>query len=262
MKRFLPISIWAARHAKTAIALIVLFEVTNMLIGITLGSAWWARVPTWVLLTTVAGLLICRQLLVQYAQIRLAELSGRLRYVFQRQALTGLFLLNLFTFTVAGGIMGSMVATPAPTSALHGSMGASEVKSEQSSATASAKFQEKGREKALQRMKDDLPANQTGKRIGYIALFVVGIILAYFSVFLACNLACSGYGLLAVLALLLGLGVLSGGFYSFGRGVGKDLKPYKQMTQEERKREKRRYFRTLAGTAIGIAFVWLLILFG
>lgn len=253
MQRFLPLSIWAARHARLAAFVVAVFELVNIFIGITIGSQWWHHTPVWVLMLSLLGGVFLHKCLHQYAHWRLAELSGMARYVFHRQVLLALFCLNLLTSGLAGGMLSSMIANPSPTSVLHGSMNNTPTNQNEA-----ASFREKAREKALQRMKEDQPTNHTGRRVGYMLLLGVGILLAYLGAFLACNLACSGYGFFAVLTVLLSLGVLAGGFYFFGLGVSKDLKPFGEMNKEERKRQRRRYFRTLAGTTLGVVLLILL----
>jgi heme/copper-type cytochrome/quinol oxidase subunit 4 len=53
--------------------------------------------------------------------------------------------------------------------------------------------------------------NDTDKRIGYVLLFMLSLILTYLAVYLTCALACGGYAFPALLALLLALGVFAGG---------------------------------------------------
>jgi hypothetical protein len=61
------------------------------------------------------------------------------------------------------------------------------------------------------------------------------------------------------MVLLLSTGILAGGFYFLGRGIDKNMKPYKEMTRDERKRESRRYWWTLLGTVGSLALFFMTI---
>jgi uncharacterized membrane protein len=61
-----------------------------------------------------------------------------------------------------------------------------------------------------------------------------------------------------VLVILLGLGVLAGGFYFLGRVFDKRMKLFKEMTKAERRREGRRYGRTVLGTVLAVALFALI----
>jgi hypothetical protein len=53
---------------------------------------------------------------------------------------------------------------------------------------------------------------------------------------------CSGYGVLSVLALLVTLGVLSGGIYFLIKAFSSPVKPFSNMTREEKKKERKKFF--------------------
>ncbi len=98
-------------------------------------------------------------------------------------------------------------------------------------------------DKLLKKQNDKI---DTGRRVGYFFLFLLSLILTYFSLILFCSLACSGYGFFAVLALLLSHGIFSGGIYFllkiFRKGY---IKKYKELSKAERKKEWALYVKIL-----------------
>lgn len=84
--------------------------------------------------------------------------------------------------------------------------------------------------------------NDTGKRVAYVMLFMLSLILTYFGLYLSCSLACGGYGVLAILAFLLTIGIFSGGIYLLMKSFRKVIKPINEMTHEEKKKERKRFF--------------------
>lgn len=247
---------WADRHPRQAVPMIILLEFVNATIGIMVGSALLGEFSSLALMGLILGVVIINVTLKRYAHIRLLDLVSQARFGFQKKVFFCLFCLNLCTYTIAGGIMGRVVAYPEATSNLYGSLTTTNAISESSSNDKKMSFREKMRQKALKRTGTE--KGDTGKRIGYIALFILGVALAYFGAALACNLACSGIGFGAVLVLLLSTGIFAGGIYFLGRGVDKNMKPYKEMTRDERKREGRRYWITLLGTVGGVALLILI----
>lgn len=245
-------SAWAARQPRKAISLIILLEGINALLGIMVGSALLKELSGWVLMALLVGVVFINKNLKQYAHIRLLDLISQARFSFQKHIFFGLFSLNLFAYTIAGGIMGRVVSHPEASSNLYGSITTTITLSASSSDDKKIAFRENAFKRTQERKSD------TGRRIGYFALFILGVALAYVGAALACALACSGAGLGAVFVLLLSIGVLAGGFYFLGRGVDKETKRYKDMTRNERKREGRRYLWTLLGTA-GALTLWILI---
>lgn len=241
---------WASQHARPAILVIVLCELTNACIGITVGSALLAGLLSSQLFILIGSAFLVRTLVLQYQKIEFQHLHSTTRFLFQKRIFVSLFCLNLWIYTLGGAVLGSMVQSPQPTTSLHGSM--TVVTSEQ---------RPRFSKKLSQIKEDDKKAKSLNEgllRLGYILLFVAGIVLAYISAALACNLACAGIGWAAVAMILLGLGILAGGFYFLGRAIDKHMKPFKEMTLDERKREKRRYWRTALGTVLATVFLMLI----
>lgn len=269
MKR---ISIWAHRHTLPAIGLIILFEILNALLGVTIGAGVWAAeqpaggLSPWLLHGLVVVLVGIAAGMQDYGKI-VGPLSRRMKYA----GLFGGVTLNLCLFMACGAIWAERSQTLHPSGGL-GSYSRIETAGD-SGRTVSATESDYVREKALQQetkhnvfrnrlRRDDTPAGQnqnlTGTRIGYILLFLLGLTLAYFSVPLACGLLCAEKAFLAALVFLLGTGVLSGGIYFLIRALKPDLKLYRDMARDERKREGRRYFRTWLATLGGVVLLGLL----
>lgn len=253
MKTINYFSTWATRYPRQAVPLIIILEFFNVAIGITVGSALFQAFPPWVFMILVVGIVFTRVIFKKYAHIRLFDLTSHARFRFQKQVFSVLFCINLCVYTLAGGILGHIVAYPEATSNLYGSMS---TVSETSSKDSPLSFREKMYQKSIKRTATR--EGDAGRRAGYIGLFILGIVLSIFGAYLACGIACSGYGFAAVLVLLLSTGVLAGGIYFLGRVIDKNMKPYKEMTRDERKREKRRYLRTLLGTVGGMALLLLI----
>lgn len=90
---------WASRHAPLAIALIILFDVTNALNGFVLGATLLDNVPT-------AGLLAGVTVLVGWAvAVRWLYYTSAGDYWFRRRCLFGAFLGNFLLFGLVAGLM-------------------------------------------------------------------------------------------------------------------------------------------------------------
>jgi hypothetical protein len=243
-----PIAAFASRHQKVAAGLIILSEFCNVAIGLTIGSSLLPDQPGWYLSVLLIGLIFIRVQFRRYIDFRLSELVSRERFWFQKNSYSLLFLINFLAYIVAGGISGRAVIHPEP---------ALSVSSENYNS-----YSETSKKDSLTKVSPSHPGSQTAistpkekteTKIGYVVLFLFSVLLFFLSSSLACNLACSNQGFLAVLVILLGLGVLAGGFYFLGRVFDKRMKLFKEMTKAERRREGRRYGRTVLGTVLAVA---------
>ncbi|KAA9346286.1 hypothetical protein [Larkinella humicola] len=249
------LAFFASRHPKVAAGLIILSECTNAVLGLLLGSSLLADQPGWYLSFLLGGLVLVRFQFGRYIALRLPELVSRERFWFQKHSYAVLFLINFLAYGIAGGISGRTIIHPEPSVS---------VASERSSS-----FSVSSEKDTLAAVSSTQPTSQTavspstekphtGTKIAYVLLFLASIPLFILSSRLACSLACSNQGFAAVFVILLGLGVLAGGFYFLGRALDKTMKPYKQMTASDRKREGRRFGRTLLGTVLGLLIFALL----
>jgi len=255
MKIISAIASWAAKFRIIAILLIIAFGFTNIAIGIIVGSEWLFHFSPLIFMALLLGLVLLRVSFQRYRVLQLQELASETRFYFQKQTFIGLFLINLATFTVGGGILGSMTRQAEPSVSLYGGTSSSS----ETTVSTQKKWHlgEKLIQKKAKRSDDSSSSKETWRRIGYLGLFLLGCGLAIFGAWIACALACSEMGFAAIMVFLLTIGVFAGGNYFFGRAIDKDMKPFKDMTRDERKREKRRYFRTLLGT-IGFMAIFIL----
>lgn len=246
------IAAFASRHPAFAAGLIIFSELTNAVIGLLLGSALLADKPGWFLTWLLVVLIILRTAFCRFFATQLPDLVSRSRFWFQKNSYTLLFTVNLLAYTVAGGISGRSILHPEPSVSIasEGYRAYSET-SRKDTLTTPAKSIDSTDSPA-----DEKP--QPGTRFGYVMLFLVGVFLSFGASALACRLACTNQGILAVFVVLLGLGIMAGGIYFLGRALTPNMKRYKDMTKNERKREGRRYFRILLAT-VGITLVSFLL---
>ena len=231
------ISCWASRHVRLAIFLLISGEIINALDGILLGANLLATWPGGVLLLlTGAGLMVAvgvRRQPVTYPPGREARTYAAGRWQLAR-AFGSTFLLAI----LLGGLWGQSATCPAPSQAARAArqvrMPADTIIQPRS---ATAVQPATAATTAPIRSYD-----QTGKRIGYVLLFVLGLVLLFFSVGLACDLACSGHGFGALLVLGLGFGFVAGGMFFMGRATDRPLKPMRDLTKPERRRALRRFW--------------------
>ncbi|WP_018619410.1 hypothetical protein [Spirosoma luteum] len=235
------ISRWASRHTRTAILLLVICEVGNAVNGLLLGMNLLDDWSEGGLLLSVAGLLT-GAFFLQTQSARVASMP----YWVGRRWLFGAFMTNFFLFVLLGGLWASGVQTP---TASHTAWGSREiimrsdtlVRPKDARSTNPAYYEERTV------INEQPVGNQAGKRVGFVLLFLLGIILSGYAVGLACNLACAGNGAFAFVVALLGTGILAGSFFLLSRAFGKVVKPWKQMNRLERKRTYVRALFLLGG---------------
>lgn len=242
------ISHWANRHVRVAILIIICCEVFNAFSGLLLGMNLLEGWP-------IGDLLVLAVVLGGGAVLVRLQFSPTQPYVVARRWLFGAFLGNFLFFGVLGGLWAESVQTPTPNRAVWGSRQAimrsdSVVKTDNLRSTnqLQAKFLQKNKKA------DD----QSGKRIGYVLLFLLSLVVTYLTSFLACSLACSGYGVLAVLVFVLGLGALAGGIFLLTRAFDKEIVPLREMDQPKRRRTLRRFWISWLALIGGI-IAWALV---
>lgn len=242
------ISHWANRHVRVAILIIVLCEVFNAFSGLLLGMNLLEGWP-------IGGLLLLAVVVGGGAVLVRLKFNPSQPYAVARRWLFGAFLGNFLLFGVLGGLWAESIQTPTPNRAVWGSRRAimrsdSVVKTDNLRSTnqLQANFLRKS-QKA-----DD----QSGKRIGYVLLFLLSLGLAYVGTALACNLVCAGYGVLGVLVFVLGLGVLAGGIFYLIRAFDKEIVPLREMDKPKRRRTLRRFWISWLAL-IGGFIAWALV---
>ncbi|WP_460638243.1 hypothetical protein [Larkinella harenae] len=249
-----PLSAYASRHPRTAAGIIILSEFTNAAIGLILGSTLLANQPAWYLTFLLAALLVFRILYSRYSALRLIDLAAGARFRFQKNRYALFFFINVLIYSIAGGISGRAVIHPEPSVSVSSGEFRTYASEKDSTTTRSTRDSlEKNTAKGKKQER-----SRSGIKIGYVLLFIASAFLSLLASGFACRLACTNQGFAAVLVILLGMGVLAGGLYFLGRVFDKEMKPYKTMTREERKREGRRFWRTLLGTVIGLGIFALI----
>lgn len=247
------LSHWASRHAPLAIALITFCEVASAINGILLGASLLNKMP-------MADLQVGAAVLIGLAVgVRRLARTGGHTFSFGRWCLFGAFASNFFLFGLLGGSMAprsqpqpfsawgsGRVESPSDTLSRPDTLVRPDVVRPVSPATNSAAQSDR----------------ETGKRAGFVLLFVISIFLLFFSTGLACGLACSGYGFAAVAVFLLGLGFPAGGAYFISRLKEKPIKKASEMTTAERRQLGRRFFKAWGLTiAVFAGLILLLALF-
>ena len=224
------LSRWASRHVRAAIGLLILCEVANagngLLLGMNLLDNWQ---PGHLVLLSI-GLVAVAILIQTQPAYRVNQ-----PYWNTRRWLFGAFFTNFLLFMLLGGFWATSVHTPTAGQTAWGIRRVDVqvdtiIPSTSRSSTNPAYYEERTV------VADSQPPNQPGKRIGFVLLFLLGIVLSGYAVGLACNLACAGNGTAAFLVVLLGTGVFAGGFFFLSRAFDKVVKPWKQTNRPERKR--------------------------
>ena len=241
------LSHWASRHTPLAILLIIICEITNGFNGLTLGAAWFDALP-------IAGLHAGIAVLLSLAVgIRLMARLGTGHFGLGRWCLFDAFLSNFLLFGLLGGLMAPRIHAQNASTAAWGSRRV-EVRTD----TLTRPDALRPVQSATAVSDEARSNNQGGKRAGYVLLFVLGLFLTYFTTALACSIACSGYGFLAVVVLLVGFGFAAVGIYFLGRALDKQLKNRSEMSPAERRRTGRRFWISWV-FFIGLAAVSLLL---
>lgn len=229
------LSHWAKNHQQLAICLIVIFELSRIAIGFTMGVSFDARpkllIEAWVLVLSLATLAIW------FYNERFGPDSNN-RYMFRIKMFSLMSATTLCLSILAGNWFQSSSFTNA--------FGATETH-------VTYKQEEKITKKEINKIKKiekKLDEGSQNKAILYVFLFVLAVVLSYFGVVFSCVLACNEQGVLAIMLFLITLGVFTTGIYFLGRVFRKSLKPFKQMSPEERKKERRSWFKSLGIVAL------------
>ncbi|QMW04344.1 hypothetical protein [Spirosoma foliorum] len=241
------LSYWARRHTRLAIFLIVLGEFTNGFNGVILGATILDKIP-------LAGLTVCMVLLIGVAlfiQLYPSQTSASTNYWAGRRWLFVAFLCNFLLFGLLGGIWNQRIQATHPTSSVLGGRRIIVVGD-------SLSLVDTVRRATHSETKAASTDTEPPSRGLYVVLGILGIAVTYFMAALACTIACSGSGFLALLTLSLGLGGLAGSVYYFSKLGQKPLKRRRDMTADERRRDSGRFWRPWA-ILIGITSVILLI---
>ncbi|QJD77376.1 hypothetical protein [Spirosoma rhododendri] len=230
------VSRWANQHTRLAITLLIGCELTNGFGGVLLGANALNNLPGATLL--LLGVLAAG-LAIGVRSPAAARIVGH-TYAAQRWRLAVAFGSNWLLWIVLGAYWSYSVQTAAPSGTAWGSRRVV-VRSDTLINPADTTIRPPVvYAKAAQ--KSEKRNQYVGKRIGFFLLFLLGFATWYFSIALACTMACSGYGALAALTLSLGLGFLAGGGYFLGRALESPFVPLRERPLPQRRRALRRFW--------------------
>lgn len=243
------ISRWASRHVRFAVVLLGISEAGNAATGVLLGVNLPGSRPTGGLLLLMVGLL----LLAAFLQQQSAHAAGR-SYRASRRWLFGAFITNFLLFVALGGLWAASVPIPTnqPAWGSHRVTARADTLVQPTTpttrqATNPDYYEDRRPVAATPVIATPAVKNQAVRRIGFVLLFLLGVVISIYSTALACNLACAGNGAAAVVVLLLGSGLFVAGFFMLSRALDKVIKPWRSMTTTERWRVRIRSLLLLLG---------------
>jgi MFS family permease len=258
------ISIWASKNQNLAIAFIIIIELLKGLMGFAIGNDFLPILSNATIELSVLAIVF----IISFVQINYRhyapELTKEKYYKFRIKSTAIIFLSSFLLaillgnhFKNVGYLVSNQLISYAGVTIKTDSVQQQEgltifektIKKNQSNHKKHQLFSKQSTENST---------NDTGKRIGYVLLFMLSLILSYFGLALSCSIACSGYGVLAILAILLTLGIFSGGIYFLIKSFRKTIKPSKEMTHEEKKKERKKFF-AIWGIVTAIAALLIII---
>ncbi|MBD2703969.1 hypothetical protein IC229_25210 [Spirosoma sp. BT702] len=228
------ISYWASRHKALAITLLILGQICNAFNGISLGATLLENVPLrwlqWCMWLLLAGVI---------ATYNFSYQAITINYQRSRNVLTLAFSANFLLFGLLGGIWSQQSIPAHSTQQVFGGRRIEVVRDTLENGNSIRSTVRSENQVDRKGVTSDDPKSTGGRRVGYVLLALLGVIVAYGMAAIACNILCAGYGFVAALVLYLGLGGLAGSVYFLKRAFQKNLKRRQDMTQEERKRDLR-----------------------
>lgn len=252
MELNLKISKWASKNIVLSVGLIILFQFLQIFLGIKIGRGLFQSITSYELTILCIFLFsliftLQKRFGVLYKEISKIQIyRSKLRY-------NVLIFLSTFIFSLAFGAHLNSLENPSRNIQLSATEHHNNTDS-----TTHVLIQ-----KALEKQKVNAATHtettkDTGKRLIYFFLFLLSLVFTYLIAVMACSLACSGYGAVAILVLLLGQGVLGSGIYFFLKIFRKGfIKKWKELDIKEKKKERKRYWLTLLISSLAF---WLFIL--
>ncbi len=254
MELNLKISHWASKNIVLSVGLIILFQFSQIFLGIKIGRGLFQSISSnelFILCILIFSLIFTLQkrFSVLYKHLpKIQRYRPMLRYNL-------LIFLSSFVLSLAFGAHLNSLENPTRNIQLSATEHHIKVDS-----TAHVLIQQALEKQKTEASIDTKDTKDTGKRVTYFLLFLLSLVLTYVIAVMACSLACSGYGVVAILVLLLAQGVLGSGIYFllkiFRKGI---IKKWKELDIKEKKKERKRYWLTLL--IGGLAF-WLFMLLG
>lgn len=254
MELNLKISHWASKNIVLSVGLIVFFQFLQIFLGIKIGRGIFQSISSYEL--TIICILIFS--LIFTLQKRFSVLFKNLPKIQRYRPMLryNVFIfLSSFVLSLAFGAHLNSLENPTKNIQLSATEHLNNVDS-----TTNVLIQQALEKQKVEASIPSETTKDTGKRVVYFVLFLLSLVLTYVIAVMACSLACSGYGVVAILVLLLAQGVLGSGIYFllkiFRKGI---IKKWKELDIKEKKKERKRYWLTLLIS--GLAF-WLFMLLG
>jgi heme/copper-type cytochrome/quinol oxidase subunit 4 len=246
------ISKWAAKNVILSVGIIIVLEFFKIFLGIKVGKGLFASISS----NDFLILCILMFSLVFTLQKRYKRLYSQLS---TKDAYAGLIKYNtaifLSSFILSISLGAHLNSLEHPTRNIH--LSASEHQANSDSTKHALLKQALEKQQNGPSIAEQKPSD-TGRRVVYFLLFLLSLVLTYIAAVFACSIACSGYGVAAILVILLAQGVLGSGIYFllkvFRRGF---IKKWKETSHEQKKREKKKYWLTLLISTLAF---WLFIL--
>ena len=255
------ISIWASKNQKLAIAFIIIIELLKGLMGAIIGNDF---LPIFSNVTIELSVLLI-VFIISFVQINYRHQAPELSKVAchkLRIKSTAIVFLSSFLLAILLGnhfkdigysINNQLVSYAGVTIK-------TDIVRQQETSTVFEKVIKQNqtihkKRQLFSKQTTENSTNDTGKRVGYVLLFMLSLVLSYFGVALSCSIACSGYGVFAILLLLLTVGIFSGGIYFLIKSFRKVIKPSKQMTNAEKKKELKRFLSIFGVVVAAIALI-------
>lgn len=254
---------WAAKNVAAAVCIIVLIETLKFSIGFYIGknafpifSAETLRMATLLIVVTVF-------VAENFFKEKLLNASRKASFNLIARGNLVLFTTSLFLSLIAGN-QWARLHNPAENPAIFAALTVEKKTTINSDSVLRAIQQEQQLKRISQAKTKGKSSAQTTdndglQRLGYFALFALAMMLTFFGIYLACALACGGYGIFAVLVFLLDIGIFGGGIYFLLKVFKKgQIKRWREMDKTERKKEGKRYLLTTL-ISVTVAALWFII---
>lgn len=258
------ISIWASKNQKLAIACIIIIELLKGIMGVAIGNDF---LPIFSNATIELSVLVII-FFISFVQInyrhKALDLSKEMSHQLRLKSTVTIFLSSFLLAILLGNhFKGLGYSIDNQLVSYAGVTIKTDSVQQKETTTVFEKILKQNKkshtkDQLFSNNKTENSSSNSSKRIGYILLFVLSLALTYVGVALSCSIACSGYGVLAILALLLTLGILSGGIYFLIKSFKKTIKPSKEMTHDEKRKERRKFF-AIWGIATAVLALWILL---
>ena len=232
-----------------AITLIILGEVVNGFGGFILGATLLDHMPTAWLHVGMAALIGLA------VGIRMLDRTVVGNFNYRRWCLFGAFFGNFLLFGLLGGLTAPRTQ---PRDVATGAWGSRRIESRADTLVRPDTLRRGAGSTVNMAAAEGAPGKQTGKKVLFFFLFLLGIYMTVVMAGLACSIACAGHGFLALIVFMLGLGFPAGGIYFLGRAADRPFKNLRDMNPDERRRAGRRFWRSW-GLLIGLFTLILLI---